>query len=120
YSKDKEEDFIATMLRRRPAGLVLTSTNHTKEAEKLLRNCGVPVVEVWELPEATEHHAVGFSNRDAGFAMVRYLYGLGYRRIGFVGRPDTSARSAQRFAGYKDACREFGDGVIRKAQEKNY
>jgi len=120
YSKDKEEDFIATMLRRRPTGLVLTSTAHTREAETLLRNCRIPVVEVWELPEATAHHAVGFSNRDGGFAMVRYLYELSYRRVGFIGRPKTSVRSFQRFAGYKEASREYGDGVIRRAVEKNF
>lgn len=113
YSSNNEETFIATMLRRRPAGLVLTSTRHTKEADILLRTCGIPVVEVWELPDRSIHHAVGFSNHDAAFAMVSYLYELGYRRIGFVGNAHTSIRSMQRFLGYKSAAQQLSDGVLR-------
>jgi len=117
YSSGKEEDFIATMLRRRPAGMVLTSTRHTREADSLLQGCGIPIVEVWELPKKAIHHAVGFSNHDAGFAMVRYLYELGYQRVGFVGNSKTSIRSRQRFIGYEGASHAFGNGAIRKISD---
>jgi len=114
YSSDTEEDFIVTMLRRRPAGLVLTSTRHTREAELLLRRSGIPVVEVWELPEHSAHHAVGLSNYDAAHAMVRYLYGLSYQRIGFIGNAKASVRSQQRFLGYRDAVKAVGGAPIRR------
>jgi len=113
YSSDNEEDFIVTMLRRRPAGLVLTSTQHTHEAELLLRRCGIPVVEVWDLPAASAHHAVGLSNYDAAYAMVRYLYGLSYQRIGFIGNARASVRSAQRLLGYSDAVKTLGGASVR-------
>lgn len=117
YSSDKEEDFIATMLRRRPAGLVLTSATHTRETKALLDHCGIPVVEVWELPETSTHHAVGFSNHDAGFAMVQYLYELSYQRVGFIGNPLTSNRSIQRLYGYEAACRQYGNGQFRRISD---
>jgi len=114
YSRDKEEDFIVTMLRRRPAGLVLTSTQHTSEASKLLKSCGIPIVEVWELPYTSVHHAVGFSNHNAALAMVEYLYKSSRQRIGFLGNSKTSIRSQQRFLGYQEACRRFGNAQFRK------
>lgn len=117
YSRDKEEDFIVTMLRRRPAGLVLASTTHTPEAQAILNNCGIPVVEIWELPEASTHHAVGLSNHDAAFAMVQYLYNAARKRVGFIGNAKTSIRSKQRFLGYRKACLQFGNSQVRRVFE---
>lgn len=106
YTPDVEADFIAAVLARRPDGLVLTSTRHTPSAERLLRNAGVPVVELWELPEKPVRHAVGFSNRDAGRAMTRTLIASGRKRIGFIGRAaPADTRGHMRRAGYEDAMR---------------
>jgi len=85
YSSTGEEALIATALGRRPDGLVLTSVDHTAAARAMLAGSGVPVVELWELPEDPIDLAVGFSNRAAGAAMTRALVERGRRRIGFIG-----------------------------------
>src|SRR5262245_1887089 len=104
YTPELEADFIAAMLARRPDGLVLTSTQHTRAGHRLLRSAGIPIVELWELPERPIDSAVGFSNRAAGKAITEFLADIGHQRIGFVGRPEPSdTRGQLRRAGYEDA-----------------
>jgi LacI family gluconate utilization system Gnt-I transcriptional repressor len=104
YTPQLEADFIAAMLARRPDGLVLTSTQHTSPARRLLRDARIPIVELWELPERPIDSAVGFSNRAAGKAMTEFLADTSRRRIGFIGRPEPSdTRGQLRRAGYEDA-----------------
>ena len=97
------------MLARRPDGLVLTSTQHTDVAHRMLKRAGIPIVELWELPDAPIDSAVGFSNRAAGKAMTEFLVGAGHYRIGFIGRSARHDKRGQmRRAGYKDALAERG------------
>lgn len=104
YAPEVEADFIAAMLARRPDGLVLTSTHHTRAAHRLLKGAGVPIVELWELPERPIDSAVGFSNHAAGKAMTDFLAEAGHQRIGFIGRSTPSdTRGQLRREGYEDA-----------------
>ena len=105
YSCEDEEGLIAATLGRRPDGIALTSHVHTQAARRMLRRSGVPVVELWELPEAPIDSAVGFSNREAARAMTRFLHGLGYRRIGLVGGGEE--RDLRRREGYLAAMRDL-------------
>jgi LacI family gluconate utilization system Gnt-I transcriptional repressor len=114
YSPESEEALIASTLGRRPSGIVLTSGEHTEATRNMLRRSGVPVVELWELPEEPIDMAVGFSNYDAGRCMTRFLYELGYRRIatmGSLGRHDRRAQRRQE--GYAETVRALGIGPAR-------
>ena len=116
YSPASEEELLLAILSRRPDGLVLTSGVHTETCRRLLEGAGVPVVEVWELPEEPIDMAVGFSNVEAGRAMTRFLVELGYRRIALVGDlgPDDH-RGRLRRDGYRLALEEGGLGAPRVA-----
>ena len=106
YSLSREEDLIRAFLKRRPEALVLTGGAHSEGARKLLTSADVPIVETWDLPKEPLGDIVGFSNEDAGAAMVRYLYERGRRRLGFVGGKTTfDTRGTQRRAGFKKAAR---------------
>ncbi|WP_229837144.1 LacI family DNA-binding transcriptional regulator [Thalassobaculum fulvum] len=134
YSSATEEALVATALSRRPDGIVLTSGDHTTAARSMLAGAGIPVVEVWELPEDPVDMAVGFSNQEAGRAMTRHLHATGRRRIGFVGggrqagrgggRPaagggaaDGDRRGRLRRRGYEAALAELGLGAPRVVPE---
>ena len=106
YSPEDEEGLIAATLGRRPDGIALTSQVHTRAARRMLRRSGVPVVELWELPEAPIDSAVGFSNREAARAMTRFLHDLGYRRIGLIGGGEE--RDLRRREGYRAAMGDLG------------
>ncbi|MEQ8815812.1 MAG: LacI family DNA-binding transcriptional regulator [Thalassobaculum sp.] len=125
YSTASEQALIATALSRRPDGIVLTSGEHTPAARAMLVGAGIPVVEVWELPEDPVDMAVGFSNFEAGRAMTRHLHAVGRQRIGFVGgsRPAAAGgdegategdrRGRLRRQGYAAALAELGLGEPR-------
>jgi LacI family gluconate utilization system Gnt-I transcriptional repressor len=106
YSLAREEDLIVAFLQRRPEAIVLTGGVHSEPTRSLLTNADVPIVETWDLPETPLGDVVGFSNEEAGAAMVRYLHARGRRRIGFIGgKTNFDTRGAERRAGYKKAAR---------------
>ena len=109
YDVRKEEALIGTMLRRRPEGVILTGGAHTERARTMLLSTGVPVLEMWDLPDRPLGHVVGFSNAAAARAMVHHLKGRGYRSIGFIGgTTDRDTRGTDRRRGYQQAVRELG------------
>lgn len=104
YRPAIEAEVIATLLGRRPDGLILTSSEHKAEVEELLKSSGIPVIELWELPESPIDSAVGFSNRDAGRAITDFLLDRGHRKIGFIGgQASHDTRGRLRADGYSDA-----------------
>jgi LacI family gluconate utilization system Gnt-I transcriptional repressor len=109
YSIEKEEALIEAMLRRRPEAIVVTGGKHTARGRKLLENAGIPVIETWDLPPKPVRHVVGFSNVEAAEALVRYLHGKGYRKIGYIGgTSNRDTRGADRRLGYERAMAELG------------
>jgi LacI family gluconate utilization system Gnt-I transcriptional repressor len=104
YSLEQEEWLIASMLRRRPEGIVLTGGQHNRHARQLLEQSSVPIVETWDLPKSPLGHVVGFSNAEAMASLVDYLHRKGYRRIAFLGGTgERDVRGADRRAGYEAA-----------------
>ena len=109
YSVEKEEGLIESMLRRRPEAIVVTGGSHTPRGRKLLENCGIPVIETWDMPKSPVHHVVGFSNAEASATLVRHLHGRGYKRIAFIGgTTNRDTRGAARREGYEMAMRQLG------------
>jgi LacI family transcriptional regulator, gluconate utilization system Gnt-I transcriptional repressor len=109
YSLEREEDLIGALLQRRPEAVVLTGGVHTSRTRNMLASVDIPIVETWDLPKAPLGHVVGFSNAAAGRAIVTYLHGRGYRRIGFIGgTTNRDTRGSERRAGYIKAVKELG------------
>ncbi len=114
YSPETEADILATLLGRRPDGIVMTSTEHTDATRKLLARARVPVVELWELPKQPIDCAVGFSNFEAGQAMTRFLFERGFRKPAFVGHVRRiDGRAAMREDGYRKVIAERAAGEPR-------
>ncbi|SHM12891.1 LacI family DNA-binding transcriptional regulator [Phytopseudomonas punonensis] len=84
YSAEREEQLLDTILRRRPDGIVLTGTLHTKASRTRLSRSGIPIVESWDLAPRPLDMLVGFSHEAVGVATARYLTGKGYRRFAVV------------------------------------
>jgi LacI family gluconate utilization system Gnt-I transcriptional repressor len=108
YMPSHEESLIATLLQRRPEAIILTGGVHTVRARQMLTRADIPIVETWEIPKQPLGHVVGFSNKEAGATMVRYLYNRGRRRIGFIGSSmNHDARGSERRVGFRQAVREL-------------
>lgn len=109
FSIAAEETLLSGLIGWRPAGIVVTGSDHTVGTRALLENAGVPVVELWGLPKKPFDVSVGFSNVEAAYHMVRSLREWGYRRIGFLSLdyPDNS-RTVERRLGYRKAVADLG------------
>jgi LacI family gluconate utilization system Gnt-I transcriptional repressor len=120
YEVGEEERQIELMLARRPEAIVITGEHHSRHCTALLTNCGVPVVELADLPQRPIDMAVGFSNREVGRLAAAHLLSLGYRNIGAIGpgRSDDSIdfRGEERLHGFEESLRAAGvrtDLVLR-------
>jgi len=102
YSPLEEERLIATFLEQTPDAMIVTGVDQTGHARKLLKQAGVPVVQIMEGGDNVIDMNVGFSHFQAGQDITRFLIDAGYRAIGFLGaRMDP--RTQRRMAGYRQA-----------------
>jgi len=107
-SFDVELNHVVSFLGQRVDGIILTGGWHDKRTRLRLQQSGVPVVETNILPSDPIDMAVGYSNEEASYAMVKHLAHCGYRRIGIVTFPVLSNdRAHDRRAGYLRAVRDF-------------
>ena len=107
YSLMGEVKLIETMLGRQPDAMVLIGAHHKKQSIRSLKQAGIPVVELWGLPEEPIDAAVGFSNKESAKAMVHYLATKGYRQIVFLSSSAANDfRGELRYEGYQEAMRE--------------
>lgn len=114
HTMQEEENWIRTVLSWQPAGLILTGRYHSQSAIEMLRNAGIPIVEIWDLNSSPLDISVGINHFDAGFDMGRYLVGSGYKRIGYVGTShDTANAASTRLDGFCKAV-EGGGGTVER------
>ena len=109
YRVEKEEELVRQLLARNPEALVSTGGHHTAGTRDLVKARGLPVIEMWDLPETPLGHSIGFSNASAMADVVRHLADGGRRRLAFVGADDTAdQRGAERRLGAVTAAKEMG------------
>lgn len=106
YTEQTEAELVATLLSRRPDGVVLTGIHHTSELKKVILNAALPVVELWDLTPTPLDMLVGFSHEKVGQAIGEYLIEKGYRRPGLLWTPDR--RAAQRKHGLCNVLERHG------------
>lgn len=104
HTLEEEENWIKTVLSWQPAGLILTGRSHSRKALEMLRGCGLPIVEIWDLNSSPLDVSVGINHFDSGFEMGRYLTELGYRNLAYVGTShDTANAATARLEGFSKA-----------------
>lgn len=118
YDLDTEETVIREMLSWQPKGLVVAGLEHTDAARAMMRNAGIPVVEIMDVDGDPVDLCVGISHRRAGAETAREILARGYRRIGFVGTKfPLDHRAAKRFEGFSGA---LGAAGVELADEELY
>ncbi len=115
HTKDAEENWIRTVLSWQPAGLILTGRSHSTRAIDMVRNAGIPLVEIWDLNSSPLDVSVGINHFDCGFDMGRYLVDCGYRSLGYVGTShDTANAATSRLEGFTKAIHDGGGRVHKQ------
>ena len=111
YSYDREAEIVATILSRRPDGMVLTGIHHSPELRKTILNAGLPVVEIWDMTPTPLDMLVGFSHEKIGTCIGQYCLQRGYLNLGLVWAGDR--RAQQRRKGLVDAMQGQAGSRIR-------
>ncbi len=113
YSPDREETVIYEMLSWRPSGLILAGLEHTDAAQAMLRQAGIPIVEIMDIDGTPINSAVGISHRRAGRQMADAIIAAGYRRIAFLGtQMPNDHRARKRLEGFEEALALAGLALV--------
>ncbi|MEO0913355.1 MAG: LacI family DNA-binding transcriptional regulator [Pseudomonadota bacterium] len=112
YNPEAENRWVDRLLTWRPAGVILTGTDHLPVVRQKLRDAGIPTLEIWDVTDDPIDICVGINHWQAGFAIGEHLVELGYRKPAYVGTPiGRDARADARLRGMEDAFSKLG-GVV--------
>ncbi|MFZ1470013.1 MAG: LacI family DNA-binding transcriptional regulator [Paracoccaceae bacterium] len=82
-------------------GVVVASSTLPPGFGKAFRDAGMPVVHAFgRISSAPQVHVVGIDNIEAGRLAARSLVARGYRRVGFMGGPETASSTQDRLKGF--------------------
>ncbi len=105
YAPYGEDALLRAVLGRRPDGLLLTGAGHSAEVQRLLRDAGVPVVEIWDATEHPTDMLIGFDHAEVGAKVADFFTERGYTRFLMVGAGDPRATARR-------------DGFVRRIAER--
>ena len=109
YMPEKEERVLYEMLPWRPSGVILAGLEHSDAARAMMRNSGIPIVEVMDADGLPIDSMVGISHRRAGLEMAQAIQKQGYRNIGFMGtKMPLDHRARKRFEGFTEGLAKAG------------
>lgn len=109
YMRDKEERVLYEMLSWRPSGIIIAGLEHSDATRAMLKNSGIPVVEIMDTDGNPVDNMVGISHRLAGQDMARAILKQGYSRIGFMGTSmPRDHRARKRFEGLTEVLGKAG------------
>ncbi len=106
-SAEKELANIDILLERRVDGIIFTSPMLPEHLD-MVRDRDVPLVIVERRIEITGFPFVEPNNQEAAYDAVKYLIGLGHRRIALILGLKNAMLTEQRLRGYEDALRDSG------------
>lgn len=109
YVPEKEEQVIFEMLSWRPSGLIVAGIEHTEPSRAMMRNSGIPIVEIMDVDGEAVDWNVGISHYRAGEQTAKEILKRGYRRIGFLGtKMPLDHRAQKRFEGFRTVLEQAG------------
>ena len=101
YLPEKEEKVLFEMLSWRPSGVIIAGLEHSEASRAMLRQSGIPVIEIMDTDGEPIDTCVGISHRRAGRKMAEEIIAAGYKRIGFMGtKMPLDHRARKRFEGF--------------------
>lgn len=106
-SPEKERANIDILLERRVDGIIFSSPM-LPEHLRMVRDRGVPLIIIERRVEISGFPFVDPNNREGAYEAVKYLIGLGHRRIGLILGLWNAILVEQRKQGYEDAMRDAG------------
>jgi LacI family transcriptional regulator, gluconate utilization system Gnt-I transcriptional repressor len=107
YDAGEEEQLLREQLQHRPAGLLVTGLERSRNTQALIDGSGVPCVHLMETASQPGTYSVGFSQSDAAAALTLHLLSKGRRRVAFAAA-QLDPRTLQRLEGWRREMRRAG------------
>jgi len=107
---DTEGNLLRAVLTRRPDGLLLTGATHRPAVSRLLRDAGVPVVEIWDAADSPTDMLVGFDHVEVGAAVADFFADQGHTEFAVIGAQDS--RAALRRQGFLATIAQRGGKLL--------
>lgn len=92
YSDSREDALLEAVIGRRPDAVMLTGVLHSANGRRRLLECGIPIVETWDMTAEPIDMLVGFSHEDIGRSVCEFLSGRQARRFAVISGDDDRAR----------------------------
>ena len=105
-----EDSVLRSVLGRRPDGVLLTGSDHSPVARRLLRDAGVPVVEVWDTSDAPIDTLVSIDHAGLGAAVADFFLSAGHTQFATVG--SRFPRATTRRQGFVRRIAERGGTIV--------
>ena len=112
-SQERTDELILAALSRRVDAIISTGPTSPKTADMVRRGPSL-FIQIWELPEDPLGIAVGFSHRDAGRDIARFLVARGYQHPHLV--TAEGMRASIRRDGFVDEWQALGGGEVTEAE----
>ncbi len=100
---DREIRVVHSLQERRVDGIVVTASRVGALYVPMLSRMQVPIVLLNNQHPSEFVHSVMIANTEASTDAVRYLIGLGHRRIAYIGDRNGRQSDTERFSGYRYA-----------------
>ena len=102
-------------------GVVVASSTLPPGFSKAFRDAGVPVVNSFgRYSAAPQVHVVGIDNAESGRMAARELVKRGYKRVAFLGGPESATSTQDRHAGFTEALAGHPDITVTQSFAKDY
>lgn len=113
YAAGPEDELIRAVLSRRPDGLLLTGATRSASVQRLLREAGIPVVEIWDAGAEPTDMLVGFDHAEVGATVAEFFLAGGHTR--FAALMASDPRAIQRRDGFTARLAQAGHSVSQVA-----
>lgn len=120
----QEENYLHLLATQQIDGLIIAPTGVRCESLMALAESDVPIVQLDRQSPRIEAPIVGVNNEEGAYQAIRYLIGLGHRRIAYLMGIETVSTQIDRLNGWKRALHEanlrVNDELIVRADPRFY
>ena len=121
---EREEDGLHLLTTQQIDGLIIAPTGVRCASLLALAASGVPVVQLDRSSPGLVAPLVGVNNEEGAYQAIRYLIGLGHRRIACLINLDVISTQSERLKGWERALREadlpIDEALIVRADPRFY
>lgn len=105
-SEEKQEQYLAMLLRKRVDGILLVPARSTPEPVERIQKQGVQVVVLDRAVPGARVDIVRCASAEGSYQLIRHLLGLSHRQIAVLAGPADVSVTHERLAGYRRAFNE--------------